>query len=89
MAIVNMHEAKTQLSRLVQRAEAGKEILIARNDKPVARLVKSDEALPPRVGGTMRGEIWMSDDFNQDDEELNRMFYEGEDPGETRDWPKE
>lgn len=65
MKPVNMHEAKTHLSRLVERAAAGEEIIIAKSGQPVAKLVPLDEELTPRrVPGSMRGEIWMADDFD-------------------------
>ena len=50
MAQVGMHEAKTKLSQLVERAEAGEEIVIARGDKPVAKLVPLVPAPPRRPG---------------------------------------
>ena len=64
MRTVNMHEAKTHLSRLVERAEAGEEIIIARNGRPVAKLVPAANDLTPRVPGSMQGQIWMADDFD-------------------------
>lgn len=42
MAVITIHKAKTELSKLIARAEAGEEIVIARNDKPVVRLVAVD-----------------------------------------------
>lgn len=67
MAEVNVYEAKTQLSRLLARVEAGEVIVIKRGDKPVAQLCP----LPvperkDRVFGLERGKIFMSDDFNDD-----------------------
>jgi prevent-host-death family protein len=64
MATVNMHEAKTQLSRLVERAKRGEDIVIAKNGQPVARLVPIEDRLKPRVAGSMRGQIWIADDFD-------------------------
>ncbi len=64
MAMVNMHEAKTQLSRLVERAAQGEEIVIARGGRPVARLVKIEQDPSPRPFGTMRGLIEVPDDFD-------------------------
>ncbi len=64
MAHVNIHEAKTQLSRLVERVERGEEIVIARGGKPVARLVPLARDLPPRESGLLRGHIWVADDFD-------------------------
>ena len=64
MKSVNMHEAKTHLSRLVERAAAGEEIIIAKGGRPVARLVALDHDPSPRVFGTMRGKIRLADDFD-------------------------
>ncbi len=63
--IVNMHEAKTQLSQLVARAEEGEEVILARNGKPVVRLVPVEEKprIPP--AGLFAGKIKMSKDFNE------------------------
>jgi prevent-host-death family protein len=62
--VVNIQEAKTQLSRLVDRAAAGEEIVVARNGRPVARLVALDTADAPRRGGWARGEIRIGPDFD-------------------------
>ncbi len=62
-----MHEAKTHLSRLVERAEAGEDVVIQRNGKPVARLVPIDEE--PRslasVRGVWRGKVRIAEDFDE------------------------
>ena len=55
--IVNIHEAKTHLSRLVDRVVAGEEILIARAGKPLARLVRHEENRSPRRPGSARGKV--------------------------------
>ena len=60
--IVNMHEAKTTLSRLVEEAAAGEEILIARAGKPVARLVPV--LREQRRLGLWKGKVRMSEDFD-------------------------
>jgi prevent-host-death family protein len=60
--VVNMHEAKTTLSRLVEEVEAGEEILIARAGKPVARLVPV--ARRKRKLGQWKGRVRMSADFD-------------------------
>ena len=59
---VNVHEAKTHLSRLLAEVEAGEEIVIARHGTPVARLVKVDAR--PRRLGLYAGEIEIADDFD-------------------------
>ena len=62
-ATVNMHEAKTSLSRLVERAEAGEEIVIARAGKPAARLVPFAATRRRRLG-LLDGRFTIPDDFN-------------------------
>jgi prevent-host-death family protein len=79
---VNIHEAKTHLSRLLQRVAAGEEVTIARSGVPVARLVAVD---PPqkatRLLGMDRGRIWVADDFNAPlPADLLKAFYGGEIP---------
>jgi prevent-host-death family protein len=64
MTTVNVHEAKTHLSRLLERAAAGEEIVIARAGKPIARLVAIQEDLRPRVPGSMEGQFVVPDDFD-------------------------
>lgn len=64
-ASVNVHEAKTHLSRLLERVEHGEEIVIARAGKPVARLVPIEAAAGKRPLGLYKGQIWMSDDFDE------------------------
>lgn len=71
---VNVHEAKTQLSKLLARAERGEEIVIARDGKPVARLVPHRPAREPRKPGFMKGKIWIADDFDDYDEQIMRDF---------------
>ena len=60
--MVNIHEAKTHLSRLLVRVAAGEEIVIAKAGKAVARLVPVQPIRKDRVLGTGIGTIWMSDD---------------------------
>jgi antitoxin (DNA-binding transcriptional repressor) of toxin-antitoxin stability system len=63
-ARVNIYEAKTQLSRLVDRAAGGEEIIISRNGTPVARLSQLDARSPGITFGTLRGRIEVSADFD-------------------------
>ena len=70
--IVNMHQAKSSLSRLVERALAGEDVVIARNGEPLVRLVPVPKQREPRVPGRMKGQIWIAPDFDQmSEEELN------------------
>lgn len=61
---VNIHAAKTHLSRLVERVEAGEEVVIARAGRPVARLVPYRAARSPRIPGQWAGKVWIADDFD-------------------------
>ena len=74
--MVNIHEAKTHFSRLVQRAAAGEEIVIAKAGVPMARLVPY-EARPKRQPGLLKGKIRMADDWDSDEtnEEIAKLFY--------------
>ena len=76
--IVNVHDAKTHLSRLLERAEAGEEIVIARAGRPIARLVPYGIERPKLLFGLLRGQVVIHDDFDADDEEIAREFEESE-----------
>jgi prevent-host-death family protein len=70
-----MHEAKTTLSQLVERAEAGEDIVIARNGKPVARLVPvAAGSSLAAAHGALRGAIRLADDFDELPPELADAF---------------
>ena len=72
--IVNVHAAKTQLSRLLERAEAGEEIVIGRAGKPIAKLVPYATERPRRVFGSLKGQIKILGGFDNLDEEIARDF---------------
>lgn len=72
--VVNIHAAKTHLSRLVERVEAGEEVVIARAGRPVARLVPFRERTQARTPGLWRGRVRVSPDFDQTDESLLDEF---------------
>ncbi len=81
MAIsVGMHEAKTTLSRLVDAAQSGEEVVITRRGEPVAKLEPVAPA-KPRVSlyGSLKGQIKMADDFDELPEDILKAF-EGDDP---------
>ena len=79
MARVGMHEAKTHLSRLVERAEAGEDVIIQRNGKPAVRLVPVVEE--PRslasVRGTWRGRVHIAEDFDELPEDIAEVLGAG------------
>ncbi len=61
---VNVHEAKTHLSRLLEQVATGEEIIIAKAGRPVARLVPIDKSVGERALGRDRGVVWIADDFD-------------------------
>ena len=60
----NIYEAKTKLSKLVDLASSGTDVVIARAGKPVARLTSLKEEKRPLVPGLLEGQGWIADDFN-------------------------
>ena len=71
---VNMHQAKSSLSRLVERALAGEDVIIGRNGEPLVRLVPVTKERKQRVPDRLKGQVWMAPDFDEMSEE------------ELRDW---
>lgn len=70
-----MHEAKSQLSRLVDLAAGGEEVIIQRSGRPVARLVPLQRRRPvAEAFGALRGEIELADDFDELPAELAEQF---------------
>jgi prevent-host-death family protein len=61
---INLYEAKTNLSKLVERAAAGEEIIIAKAGRPLARLVSLKQSSKPRVPGQLKGRIFIAPDFD-------------------------
>lgn len=83
---VNMHEAKTHLSRLVGRVEAGEEIVISRAGKPAAKLVPVASPKPgKRKLGGWEGKVWMvsEEEMKKVDQEIAEEFY-----GPEIEWPE-
>ena len=76
----NVHAAKTHLSRLIEEAAAGEEVVIARAGKPVARLLPFEARAAPRRPGLMKGEIWSADHFDDPLPEESMATFRGERP---------
>ena len=74
MHITNIHQAKTQLSRLIERVLQGEEIVIGRAGKPVAKLVPYERSVQPRQGGQWRGQVALEDNFDELPEEVAAAF---------------
>ncbi len=76
MRTVNIHEAKTHLSKLVDAAAKGEPFVIAKAGKPLVKVVPIDAPTAPRRLGFMRGEFTVPDDFDtMFQEEIERLFY--------------
>jgi prevent-host-death family protein len=76
MEVTNIHEAKTHLSRLVDRVAAGEEIVIGKAGKPVAKLIPYvEEPKPVRKPGSLKGKIKYLTDWDQADKEIEALFY--------------
>lgn len=63
MKPVPIHKAKTDLSRLIERAQAGEEVIIARGREPVVRLVPVERTVPERKFGALEGKLVVDDAF--------------------------
>ena len=74
MITVNIHEAKTQLSKLVDRASKGESFIIAKAGKPMVKVVPIEAKKKPQRLGFMKGEINVPDDINAGDAEIAKLF---------------
>ena len=78
MNITNIHEAKTRLSQLIEQAQAGEVVIIAKAGVPVAKLIRYDEGDAPRKPGFWRGKVRIADDFDELPEAFTAFFEEGD-----------
>ena len=74
---VNVHEAKTHLSRLLKRVMDGEDVVIAKAGRPVARLVPYAQPTAPRRPGRYGGQIWTADHFDDTLPEDVQALFEG------------
>jgi prevent-host-death family protein len=74
MEITNIHQAKSQLSKLVVRALEGEEVIIARAGKPMVRLVPVQQSDQPRKGGQWKGRVRIAKDFDELPEDIARAL---------------
>ena len=74
MTQVNIHDAKTHLSRLLEQVEAGEEVVISRAGRPIARLVAYRALAKPRRPGAWRGRIHIAPDFDDLPPEIQATF---------------
>ena len=71
---VNIHQAKTNLSKLIKRVEDGEEVIIAKDNKPIVKLVLLESQKPVRQLGTAIGKIIISEDFDKPLEEFEEYM---------------
>ena len=76
-SIVNIYEAKTQLSALVDQAIRGDDVIIARNGKPQARITSLVPAKGKVIYGLLKGKFTVPDDFDTPSPEIEALFYGG------------
>ena len=74
----NVHEAKSQLSKLIEAALAGEEVIIQKAGKPAVRLVPIKAPKAERKAGKLKGKIWIAPDFDETPEDIIDLFYESE-----------
>lgn len=74
MTIVNVHQAKSQLSKLMEQAESGEEVVIARAGKPAVRLVAFSMPGKNRTAGIWRNQVSIAEDFDALPDELMAAF---------------
>ena len=74
MQILNIHQAKTNLLKLIEAVLKGQDVVIAKAGKTVARLIIYKEIGKKRKPGLLKGKISMSKDFTEEDEKINKLF---------------
>ncbi len=77
MLIVNTHQAKSDLSALIEKALAGENVIIARAGKPTVKLTVYKPSPKPRTPGKLKGKIWTAPDFDLESKEINDLFSSG------------
>jgi prevent-host-death family protein len=74
MVVHTVSEAKAQLSKLLAKVEAGGEVVIGRNGKPIAKLVPYRPSKKPRTPDVLKGKLFIPDDFDELPEDIARAF---------------
>ena len=80
--VINVYEAKTHLSKLLDRVAEGEELVLGRAGRPIARLVPYRELRQPRKPGRLAGRVWIAPDFDETPEDIIAAF-EGDLEGES------
>lgn len=74
MKITNISEAKAQFSALIEKVISGKEVIIGKAGKPVAKIIRYDQNKEPRTPGAMRGKIHIAEDFDELPTDIGAAF---------------
>lgn len=74
MLFSNVHQAKSQLSKLIDEAISGSEVIIAKAGKPVVKLVPYVADKGKRKSGFWKGKAWLVGDFDREDKEIDKLF---------------
>ncbi len=74
MKVINIHEAKTHLSRIIDRVRSGESVIIGKSGKPVAVLSPYPANISKRRPGTLKGKITIASDFDADDKAIADLF---------------
>ena len=80
--VINVYEAKTHLSKLLDQAAEGEEIVLGKAGKPMALLVPYPKQRAPRTPGRLAGKIWIAPDFDETPEDIIAAFEGDLDPAE-------
>ena len=80
--VINVYEAKTNLSKLLDRVADGEELVLGRSGRPIARLVPYAKPQLPRQPGRLSGKVWIAPDFDETPEGVIADF-EGADAGSS------
>ena len=80
MKVVNVQQAKTHLSRLIEEAVGGEHVIIARAGRPQVRLTPCLPDQAERQPGDWKGKLWMAEDFDLTDPQVVQLFEQGDEP---------
>ncbi|MBE9257625.1 MULTISPECIES: type II toxin-antitoxin system Phd/YefM family antitoxin [Aphanizomenonaceae] len=75
MKNATVQEARAYLLELIDSVLEGEDVVISREGKPLVRLIRYEAEPEPRTPGAWEGRVWMADDFDDESEEINAMFY--------------
>ena len=75
MQVINIHQAKTNLSKILANLTEGDEVILGKFGKPIAKIVSYTHLKKARTPGVLKGKITLSPDFTNESAEINKLFY--------------